>query len=117
MRVHEIREAVANWLQVNLILDGSSSPLKYLVNRFRSSTYPGSLQTFDSLRSTLDRSLLTLPLLPFSFLLFHPLVLPIFSLLFDYLSAIVRHLTFSLSLLCPVLVQDKTRRVVRVQSS
>lgn len=38
-----------SWLQVNLILDGSSSPLKYLVNRFRSSTYPRSLQTFDSL--------------------------------------------------------------------
>lgn len=33
------------WLQVNLILDGSSSPLKYLVNRFRSSIHPRSVQT------------------------------------------------------------------------
>lgn len=44
------------WLQVNLILDGSSSPLKYLVNRFRSSTYPRSLQTFDSLCFPRSRS-------------------------------------------------------------
>lgn len=50
----EIRETVPGWLQVNLILDGSWSSLKYLVNRFRSSTYPGSLQTFDSLRAPLS---------------------------------------------------------------
>lgn len=50
-----------SWLQVNLILDGSSSPLKYLVNRFRSSTYPRSLQTFDSLCFARGHSRLSAP--------------------------------------------------------
>jgi len=65
---HEAGRTVArSWLQVNLIPDGSSSPLKYPVNRFQSSTRPRSLadirfsllrpERFSSLLSAIGDSL------------------------------------------------------------
>lgn len=100
---HEAERAVArSWLQVNLILDGSSSPLKYPVNRFQSSTpRPRSLADirFSLLRPKHSSS-------PLSLSLFDPRSHPSSVLVYRFRAP---HRPFSLSYVYPHRAQDKTK--------